>query len=233
MLGLLGFLAPTKHSGTVFPSRFAPLGRTPLSPGELFPGSQSIVAGVPTSRFINRYDKSEFLIYTDGVCSNNGAADARGGCAIVFKPSGPDGQGGSVAFQLEDRGPDGEEYRHSSNRAELRAVVAALRFRRWHDEGFKSLVIATDSSYVVDGATDWIRAWVEKGWRLPSGDPVKNRDLWEALLLDVEHLHDRGVSVRFWRIPREHNHLADTEAKRAAATMKPKKKFSNIKGMFV
>ncbi|KAK2025779.1 ribonuclease H-like protein [Colletotrichum zoysiae] len=223
----------TQHSGTVFPSKFGQQGRTPLSPGELFPATRGTRTIPSATRFINRHDKSQCLIYTDGACSDNGAADARGGCAFVFKPSEPNGQSGIVSFKLEDRGPDGEEYRHTSNRAELRAVVAALRFRAWDGEGFKSVVIATDSSYVVDGATEWARAWIKKGWRVSAGDHVKNRDLWEALLLDVEKLHDRGCSVRFWRIPRQHNSLADKEAKRAASNMKSTDKFHDINGILV
>ncbi|KAK2011087.1 ribonuclease H-like protein [Colletotrichum eremochloae] len=220
----------TQHSGTVFPSKF---GQQGMAPRDLFPAGRCVRAIPSVTRFINRYDNTECLIYTDGACSDNGAADARGGCAFVFKPSDPNGHSGSVAFKLEDRGLDGQEYRHTSNRAELRAVVAALRFRAWYGEGFKSLVIATDSSYVVDGATDWTRAWIKKGWRTSTGDRVKNRDLWEALLLDVEKLYDRGVSVRFWKIPRQHNHLADKEAKSAASNLGPMEKFSDIVGVLV
>ncbi|KAF4935261.1 Ribonuclease H [Colletotrichum fructicola] len=102
-------------------------------------------------RFINRYNKSEALIYTDGACLDNGAAKARGGCAFVFKPTYSEKESGVISLRLEDQGPGGEVYQHTSNRAELRAVIAALRFREWYGEGFKSIVIATDSTYVVNG----------------------------------------------------------------------------------
>ncbi|EFQ24892.1 hypothetical protein CGRA01v4_06859 [Colletotrichum graminicola] len=210
---------PRPETTMVFPSKFSQQGMTPLSPEELFPGINIALQSILSKRFINRYNDSEFLIYTDGACSDNGAADARGGCAFVFKPNGLNGQSGS--------------YRHTSNRAELRAVIAALRFRAWHDEGFRSVVIATDSSYVVDGATSWTRNWARNDCRLSTGDLVKNRDLWEALLLDVEELRDCGVSVRFWKIPRQQNTLADREAKRAASAMESTEKFRNIKGNFV
>ncbi|GKT52099.1 ribonuclease H2 subunit A [Colletotrichum spaethianum] len=223
----------TKHSGIVFASRFSQHNKTPLSPESLFPTGHSVLALPAVTRFINRDDASECLIYTDGACSDNGAANARGGCAFIFKPICANDQSGSVAFKLEDRGPDGQVYRHTSNRAELRAVIAALRFRAWYGEGFKSIVIATDSAYVVDGATDWTRAWIKKGWRLTTGKPVKNRDLWEALLLDVEKLHDRNVKVRFWKIPRQSNNAADRAAKRAASTLQPTEEFTDIMGVLV
>ncbi|GKT87822.1 RNase H domain-containing protein [Colletotrichum tofieldiae] len=223
-------LAPekTKHSGIVFASKFDQHRATPLSPDDLFPVGRNIPVGLPGTRFINRDDTSECLIYTDGACFDNGAAGARGGCAFVFKPVYANDQSGKVAFKLEDHGPDGRVYCHTSNRAELRAVIAALRFRAWDGEGFRGIVIATDSTYVVNGATDWTRTWVKKGWRLTTDKPVKNRDLWEALLLDVEKLHDRGVKVRFWKIPRQYNHLADRAAKSAASILKPTENFTDI-----
>ncbi|KZL72494.1 RNase H domain-containing protein [Colletotrichum tofieldiae] len=218
----------TKHSGIVFASKFDQHRATPLSPDDLFPVGRNIPVGLPGTRFINRDDTSECLIYTDGACFDNGAAGARGGCAFVFKPVYANDQSGKVAFKLEDHGPDGRVYCHTSNRAELRAVIAALRFRAWDGEGFRGIVIATDSTYVVNGATDWTRTWVKKGWRLTTDKPVKNRDLWEALLLDVEKLHDRGVKVRFWKIPRQYNHLADRAAKSAASILKPTENFTDI-----
>ncbi|KAL2878560.1 hypothetical protein SGCOL_006030 [Colletotrichum sp. CLE4] len=223
-----------EFSGTLFPTKFGQRKKkTPLSPEDLFPSGRCMRLSPPVLRFINRYDTSEALIYTDGACFNNGSADAtaRGGSAFIFKPVYANDQSGRVAFKLEDQGPDGKTYRHTSNRAELRAAVAALRYRAWSAEGFRSIVIATDSTYVVNGATDWARAWVRKGWRLSStGKPVKNRDLWEALLLNVERLHDKGVKVRFWWIPRKFNHEADRAAKGAASILAPKIEFGDLIG---
>ncbi len=47
--------------------------------------------------------------------------------------------------------------------------------------------------------------------------PVKNRDLWEAVLGEVERNKDQGMAVKFWRIPRDWNTVADTAAKDGAA----------------
>lgn len=66
-------------------------------------------------------------IYTDGACSYNGLPNARGGYAFVFNAD----EDGVVAEPLEPQGPTGHVYRPTSNRAELRAVIAALQFRGW------------------------------------------------------------------------------------------------------
>ncbi|TKW51191.1 Ribonuclease H [Colletotrichum tanaceti] len=212
----------TEPSGSVFPTEFQHPKKSSMRPQELFPAR--------VARFHNRYNRLEMLIYTDGACLENGAADARGGCGIVFGLRVEDSSG-RIGFKLEDRGPDGQVYRHTSNRAELRAAVCALRFRRWYGESFKGIVIATDSTYVVDGATNWARGWMRKGWRLANGKPVKNRDLWESLLLEAEKLHDNGMTVRFWKIPREWNHEADRIAKDAAENEPPVDKFGHMVGI--
>lgn len=64
---------------------------------------------------------------------------------------------GASKFRLESRGPTGEAVPQTSNRAELRAITAALGYRLWNNEGCRRLVIATDSSYTVDGSTEWIK----------------------------------------------------------------------------
>jgi ribonuclease HI len=50
-----------------------------------------------------------------------------------------------------------------------------------------SVVLTTDSTYVKDGITKWIRNWKANGWRTAAKKPVKNKDLWQQL--DVQCLH--------------------------------------------
>lgn len=165
------------------------------------------------SRFQRRSKPGQFLIFTDGACPSNGRPSATAGCAFVFGyPSSGPSMTNTVSFPLERQGPSGFTYRPTSNRAELRAVIAALQFRSWVDEGWDELVIATDSEYVVMGATAWMRSWLRNGWRTNSG-PVKNWDLWELLLHKLQTL---PLRVLFWRIPREWNGWADEGAKAAA-----------------
>jgi len=153
---------------------------------------------------------------TDGACLNNGQPNPRAGWA-VFQGESLAGEPRVVSARLENRGPWGDQGTQTSNRAELRAVLEALRMRHWRGEGFKTVVIATDSSYVVDGATQWVRGWVKNSWKTSGGADVKNKDLWEMLLGECERDHGRGLAVQFWHIPREWNTLADEAAKKAAA----------------
>lgn len=218
---------PSPGTGLYFPQAFVPPRHSP-PPEVIFPATT--IRGGQT-RFVNRYNRAQFLIYTDGACLDNGTPIATAAWAFVYGPriaSDPFQRCSIVGEPLEDEGPYGELYPHTSNRAELRAVIAALNYRRWSNEGttsqpgFNSLVIATDSTYVARGATEWARGWIRNGWRRSNGDDVANRDLWECLLGHIEDLaNEQEIDVEFWRIPREWNTIADAAAK-IAADKKPR-----------
>lgn len=171
---------------------------------------------MPFPRFVRISDPNEMLIFVDGACPNNGQPGATGGCSFVYHGINLPEVNGIVCFRLEDEGPTGQVYPPTSNRAELRAVIAALEFRVWGGEGWERLVIATDSEYVTLGATNWVHGWKQKGWKTCNGKPVKNRDLWESLLDLVSRHAAMGLEVLFWRIPRNLNQVADEAAKRGA-----------------
>ena len=223
---------PRVGTGRVIPTKFHPpsTSDTPLS---LFPPGTSERAIPPVRRFIQSTNSRQFLIYTDGACLDNGSVNPRAGCSFVFKPSTQQPQRpGYVRLPLEHGGPTGEVHMQTSNRAELRAVIAALRFRIWTGEGFNSLVIATDSEYVVEGVTSWVRGWLRRGWRTSTGAAVKNRDLWECLLGEIERWDGDGMQVKFWRIPRDWNTDADYHARQAASEER-RGSFSDIAGVLV
>ena len=194
-----------RGTGEAFPSVFKPT----FSPAKLFPPSE--VGRDGSIRFVCHNDPKTVLVYVDGACSNNGQPGSRAGWAVVYGP--PDLA--PVSGRLEDKGPFGDDSVATSNRAELRAAIAALRLGDWRGDGFDRVVIATDSSYVVDGATGWVRGWVRKGWKTRTGGDVKNKDLWELLLGEIERWDGHGLRVELWKIPRELNDDADGAAKRA------------------
>ncbi|KAF7543498.1 hypothetical protein G7Z17_g10690 [Cylindrodendrum hubeiense] len=203
-----------RGTGIVFPSMFKPP-LTTSSPAELFPPTP--MGRSQTVRFVSRNDRGTALVYVDGACANNGQLEPRAGWAVVLGTPGNDDKCNDsvVSGRLEDKGPFGDDAVATSNRAELRAAIAALRLCDWRAEGYDGLVIATDASYVVNGATGWAKGWVHNGWTTHGGGNVKNKDLWELLLGEVERWKDRGLRVDLWKIPREWNADADAAAKQA------------------
>lgn len=136
-----------------------------------------------------KFPESSILIYTDGSCLNqNSRTDVRSrkaGCAVVFGTHPPSGQmksySSSWSFRLENQGPDGNYYAATSNRAELRAATAALEGRLWGTEGWRYVTIATDSTYVVKGITEWVPNWKFHQWTKSTGEEI------------VQTLHTRAL----------------------------------------
>jgi ribonuclease HI len=209
--------ATTIH--TSYPNRFTPPNFA-ATPQSLFSNEH---------RFIRRSNPRQMLIYTDGACLSNGQANPRAGYSFVYRPSAYTQTGiliraGTICQRLERRGPTGEPYTQTSNRAELRAVIAALQFKDWSTDcngRWESLVIATDSEYVAVGVTQRIHIWEDNDWTTfnrftNQWRDIKNQDLWILLLNLVRELQGEGVEVLFWRIRRVWNGRADEFAKRAA-----------------
>ena len=94
----------------------------------------------------------------------------------------------------------------TNNQAELTALLEALR----HTHG--SLTIITDSQYAINSATRFVRGWQHNGWRLRNGDPVKNREIIEAIVGGLA-----GRDVRLQHVPGHSGHrlneAADTRAR--------------------
>jgi len=73
----------------------------------------------------------------------------------------------------------------------------------------KHLVIKSDSAYVVNGITEWVKKWQANGWRNAKGQPVVNQDLWRTLIDCVDEVNEYDAVVSFWHVKRADNQQAD------------------------
>jgi ribonuclease HI len=95
------------------------------------------------------------------------------------KPNPGPGGWGVVILDPEGREPRelfGGEGHTTNNRMELTAAIRALEAV---PEGSK-VRIYTDSRYLRNGITRWIRDWIARGWKRETGT-LKNVDLWKRL----------------------------------------------------
>jgi ribonuclease HI len=65
----------------------------------------------------------------------------------------------------------------TNNRMELTAAIQALESLQRPAK----VSLHTDSKYVLDGITKWIKGWQRNGWVTTARKPVKNADLWRSL----------------------------------------------------
>ncbi len=108
------------------------------------------------------------IIFSDG--SSRGNPGAGGWGAIVLQDD-----------KVEELG--GREDNTTNNRMELTAVISALNsIPNEHD-----ITIYTDSAYVLNGATRWVKGWERNNWKTSTKEDVLNRDLWEELVLVMSH----------------------------------------------
>ncbi|TRY61041.1 hypothetical protein TCAL_13529, partial [Tigriopus californicus] len=102
--------------------------------------------------------------------------------------------------------------KQTNNSAEIQAATEAVRVAKASD--VKQLCINTDSQFLINCITLWIKNWKKKGWMTASNQPVKNKE--DLMLLD-EELSDPSIQVT-WNHVRGHagiegNEMADALAR--------------------
>lgn len=102
-------------------------------------------------------------IATDGACKGN---------------PGPGGWGAVIRMGVNEKELSGGEPLTTNNRMEMMAAISGLNALTKPCR----VTLSTDSRYVMDGLTKWIKGWQRNGWRTADKKPVKNADLWQALL---------------------------------------------------
>lgn len=116
-------------------------------------------------------------LFTDGACSGN---------------PGPGGWGALLRFKGTEKELSGNEQETTNNRMELKAAI----------EGLKAIkrpcpvTLYTDSKYVLQGVTEWMTGWKQRGWKTADKKPVKNQDLWMELDEQVQRHTIKWIWVK-------------------------------------
>jgi ribonuclease HI len=106
---------------------------------------------------------TEVEIWTDGACKGN---------------PGPGGWGALIRSGAHEKELSGGEPLTTNNRMELLAAIRALEALTRPCR----VTLTTDSNYVRDGITKWVHGWQRNGWKTADRKPVKNGELWQALI---------------------------------------------------
>ena len=135
-------------------------------------------------------------IYTDGSCIGN------------------PGSGGWAAIIINSDKQNiisGRKKNTTNNQMELMAAIKALVFLKKKQK----IIIYTDSNYVKEGITNWIKIWEKNNWKTANKKKVKNVELWKKLNI-LSNFHDIE-----WKWVKAHsgdpmNSLVDKLARKAA-----------------
>ena len=101
-------------------------------------------------------------INTDGACRGN---------------PGPGGWGAVLQYGGKTKELYGGTGATTNNRMELTAVIEALQALKVPCK----ITLRSDSKYVLQGITEWMPNWKQRGWRTAAKKPVLNVDLWQTL----------------------------------------------------
>jgi ribonuclease HI len=153
-------------------------------------------------------------IYADESCLGNGREGSNpGGAGALIEYMRPN------ASEIVRRDLWIAEPGTTNNRMALRSVIDSFQALSKKGKQF-SVVFTSDSRYLIDGMTQWVRDWAKRGWTRKSG-PIENLELWHAAVEAV-----RGHEVQ-WRWVRGHhghpqneyaNHLATSAAAKQTAS---------------
>ena len=142
------------------------------------------------------FDNINYIIYTDGACLGNPGTG--GWAAIIIEPNG-------------EREIVGCEKSTTNNRMELKAVIEALK----EIEVNSKISLFSDSKYVIDGITKWIKNWKMNDWKSTNKKEIKNLDLW----MDLDKLSSKFQITWNWvkgHSTNEYNNKVDRLARNEA-----------------
>lgn len=146
----------------------------------------------------------------DGACLRNGKPGALGAVGVYFGPKNP----------WNKRQKLYPEMTHTSQLAELigcrgvtRFVLAMLKPEKRPD--IETLIIKSDSEYVIRGLTEYMPKWKSNGWRNAKGLRVANAEVFREIEANIRILEEqKAIRVYLWAVPRSMNEDADLLAKR-------------------
>lgn len=117
------------------------------------------------------------LLYTDGACSGN---PGPGGYAALIING--DSKVEIAGYQRDT----------TNNRMELLAVIEGLK----EIAAQAKVKLFSDSSYVLQGLSEWMAGWERNGWKTINNKEVKNRDLWQQLAHLINNYNLEYVKVK-------------------------------------
>ena len=151
---------------------------------------------------------TKVFAYTDGACSGN-PGPGGWGVLLVAKERGR---------VVRERELAGGAARTTNNRMELLAAIHALEALKRPSR----LTLVTDSAYVKNGITSWMRSWKAKGWQTSARKPVRNVDLWQRLDA-AQSVHDVQWTWVKGHAGHPENERADKLARQGMARFKKRK----------
>lgn len=146
-------------------------------------------------------DKTKIVeVYTDGSSLGNPGISGTGYIIRYWEMKDdklvPGEIEGSQGFKLS-----------TNNRMEIMGAIYGISFALELIEvgmlkDIIELSLFSDSQYLCDSIVKgWLNKWSKGGWVTSTQKPVKNKDLWEAIIVILEKLNTKGIKLIVNHIP--------------------------------
>lgn len=157
-------------------------------------------------------------LYTDGASRGN---PGRGGWGVYIEVE---------KDKIYTSKISGAEKDTTNNKMELTATLQGLIYVKKNlskilENTEVKIKVKTDSKYVINGITEWIKNWEKNNWKGSNKKTVANQELWKELLSVKNLINDKLVKATFPEIKFEYveghsgikgNEMADSLATEAA-----------------
>lgn len=137
------------------------------------------------------FHQNTITLYTDGSSRGNPGPGGWGCIAVI---------GHSRVLEL-----GGKDSHTTNNKMELQAVIEGMKVSLKSDvSDFKKVHVFSDSKYVLQGITEWIKNWKKNNWRTAAKKEVMNQELWQELDKLVETVSHSGKHIT-WTYVKGHS----------------------------
>lgn len=130
---------------------------------------------------------SAIILHLDESCLGNGR-----------EGDNPGGAGGLVEVRKADGIARRDFAIHSTattnNRMAIASALTALELLGT-GRADRTVLIVSDSQYLIRGMREWVPGWVSRGWTRKGG-PIENLELWQALYVAARSRRVRWTWVR-------------------------------------
>jgi ribonuclease HI len=113
-------------------------------------------------------NNTDYIVYTDGACKNNGKETASAGIGVFWGDNNPL----NISEKLIGK--------QTNQRAELNAAIKAIE--QAISLSYKSITLYTDSLYTIKCIKEWVTKWKKNNWIKSNNEPVENKQ--DILKLD-------------------------------------------------
>ena len=200
-----------------------------------WPECQELTTGVPFAKYKKFDDIDAANEYLFGPTYKNEKTDEIDVCYLFSDGScsgnpGPGGWGTIIRYNGQETELSGGEAHTTNNKMELTGFLNGLKFILENYGANKKIVCYSDSSYVMDGVSKWMKGWAENGWKRKTGE-IANLELWK----EIHSLISKIESISYFWVKGHAGHkenercdkLAVAQTKKISSGASVSKKITN------